>query len=94
MAVTPKFFNGDVHFVVDGRGYVATVEARGTYYFRKGCMYLRNGDPGHPDEEEFTIDDVDVQEVRDAETEEVVPYNETEMYDALEAALQDEDDWS
>jgi len=28
--------------------------------FTKGCMYLRNGDPGYPDEEEFEllVDDI------------------------------------
>lgn len=83
-----QHYNGDVTFTCEGRKYTATVKATASYYFRKGRMYMANGDPGYPDEEDFEIDDIDVTEVKDWDTEEPVDYDEDKMYDPIYDALE------
>ena len=49
---------------------------------------MPNGDPGYPDEEDFEIDDIEVEAVfKDGDE---VPYVE-DMYDSIEEALNDVD---
>lgn len=83
-----QHYNGNVTFTYEDEQYEATVQASATYYFRKGRMYMRNGDPGYPDEEDFDIDEVEVEAVFKDDVE--VPYIE-DMYDAIEEALDDVD---
>jgi len=85
-----QYYNGDVTFTFNGEQHEATVQALATYTFVKGRMYMRNGDPGYPDEEDFEIDDIDVEAVFKEGVE--VPYVE-EMYDSIEEALHGVD-WS
>lgn len=84
-----QHYDGSVVFNYNNEEYEADVLARGTYSFRKGRMYMRNGDPGYPDEESFEIDDIEVEAVFDAEGNEV-SYTE-DMYDCIEEALNDVD---
>ena len=83
-----QHYNGNIVFTYNGEEYEATVHAIGTYTFVKGRRYMANGDPGWPDEEDFEIDDVDVEAVfKDGEE---VPYIE-DMGDAIDSALEDVD---
>lgn len=85
-----RHYNGNITFTYNGEEYEATVCATGTYTFIKGRRYMPNGDPGYPDEEDFEIDDVDIEAVfKDGEE---VPYTE-DMYDDIEAVLCDSDEW-
>lgn len=83
-----QYYDGSVVFNYNNEEYEADVSARGTYSFSRGRMYMRNGDPGYPDEEDFEIDDIEVEAVFKDGTE--VPYVD-EMYDAIEEALKDAD---
>ena len=86
-----QHYDGSVSFTFNDKQYEATVSARGTYTFTKGRAYLRNGDPGYPDEESFEVDDIDVETVFDADGNEV-PYTE-DMYSCIEETLRDGVDW-
>lgn len=87
-----KFFNGEVEFTYDGKLLCADVTAHGTYTFVKGRRYMPNGDPGYPDEEDFEIDDLEVNSIYDTETGERVEYIK-DMYEAIEAAAWEADGW-
>lgn len=76
---------------------VVNVEATANYYYSPGRMYMRNGDPGYPSEEELDIEDVDATwyEVdEDGNETEVEPTSE--MKSALDDYLNDLDidSWS
>lgn len=47
------FIETDIELDLDGHVYECHVIAEGTWFFQEGCLYLRNGDPGYPDESEF-----------------------------------------
>lgn len=79
-----QHYDGMVSFTYKNEEYDAYVSATATYSFRPGRRYMANGDPGYPDEEDFEIDDVDVEEVYKGEEE--VPFEE-DMYDAIYDAL-------
>lgn len=83
-----QHYNGSVTFEYKDEEYEATVEAQATYTFIKGRKYMANGDPGYPDEEDFEIDNIDIEAVFKDGAE--VPYEE-DMYEHVEAALCDED---
>lgn len=86
-----QHYNGNVIFEWNDKQYEATVNASATYSFRPGRMYMPNGDPGYPDEEDFEIEEFNVEAVFDENGDEV-PYSE-DMYDAIEDALYDTDGW-
>lgn len=44
--------------------YIVDVDAKASYYHDDGCMYLRNGDPGYPPEDDFDIEEVNVNSVK------------------------------
>lgn len=48
-------------FDIDGKTYRAVGDATADYYFERGKMYCKNGDPGWPDEEELKIKSIQVQ---------------------------------
>lgn len=52
-------FSGDVDY--DKRKFYVECRVSGDYYYRPGKMYMRNGDPGYPEEEE--IDDIAIEEI-------------------------------
>lgn len=83
-----RHYNGNIVFRYNDEEYEATVHATGTYSFRKGRRYMANGDPGYPDEEDFEIDDVEVEAVFKDDVE--VPYLE-DMYDSIESVLREKD---
>lgn len=47
--------SGSVTGSIEWEGYEIqyTAKVSGEYYFQKGRMYMPNGDPGYPDEEEY-----------------------------------------
>ena len=85
-----RHYKGNVTFRYKDEEYEATVEAQATYTFIKGRRYMPNGDPGYPDEENFEVDNVDVEAVFKDGAE--VPYDE-DMYDDIEAAVEDIEEW-
>ena len=52
-------WNGCRTYTVNGREFECEFKAYGTYYYDAGCMYLRNGDPGNPPEEETEVGDIE-----------------------------------
>ena len=71
-----------------------SVEAVGSYYYDPGCMYLRNGDPGYPPEEELTVTDVNIKEVTDENGDILKPEQyDKELSEAIDEALYEEGDW-
>lgn len=93
--------NGTYSGTLDWKGLEVcyTVDVTCDYYYHPGRMYLPNGDPGYPDEEEY--DDKSVVDI-----DEVVVYNDlgdevTEKYAdneelkkaIMEDADNNQDDW-
>ena len=79
-------------FSVGGKDYKVDVFAVGFYDYRPAVMYLRNGDPGYPEEETWEVDEVDAvwKETKEDGSEiEVEPT--AEMEEALERWLYDLD---
>lgn len=87
-----KLFNGEVEFTYNNKLLRADITAHGTYTFIRGRRYMSNGDPGYPDEDDFEIDDIDINCVYDPETNDDVEYVE-DMYAAIEAAAWEADGW-
>ena len=77
-----------VTFTYNEEEYEAQVHARASYSYRPGKRWLKNGDPGYPDESDFEVDDIDVETVFKGDVE--VPYLD-DMYDDIESALNDVD---
>lgn len=80
-----------------------TVSVAGDYYYSPGRMYMPNGDPGYPDEE--NIDDTEVTDIdeyhvyKDGEElteEQLSKYKDTIDFDILitRDAEDNEDDWN
>lgn len=84
-----QHYSGMVTFTLNEEEYEAQVSARATYSYRPGKRWLKNGDPGYPDESDFEIDDVEVEAVSKDDVE--IPYDEDTMYDSIESALNDVD---
>lgn len=57
--MTKATYCNDLELDVGGQSYRVKVKAVGLYDYRPAVMYLRNGDPGYPEEENWEIDDVD-----------------------------------
>lgn len=53
------YSNDDLELDVGEKTYKVSVEATASYYYSPGRMYMRNGDPGYPEEEELEIESVD-----------------------------------
>lgn len=81
---------GDKEFYVDGVAW-------GTYYCSRGRMYMSNGDPGYPDDEELTIDEIEITHIDchiGEEEIEVTPEDEKEIEDYLyEYLVEDLGEW-
>ena len=92
MGTSKVNWNGNVNFTYDGRDLVAEVEAHASHWYRPGRMYMPNGDPGYPTEDEIDDVEFDVTSVKDAETEEVVAYVD-DMDDEIESAIYEQAEW-
>ena len=80
------YYDGEVWLTINDKEYCAIVQAEATYSSTPGRMYMANGDPGYPDEEEFDIDSIDARWFDD-ENNEVNATSEMEI--ALERWLYD-----
>jgi len=70
--------------------YEVEFSASGTHYYDPGCMYLRNGDPGYPPEEEFEVEDVVIEAVYDISEEAVAEGKDTNnIYDSIDAEIKE-----
>lgn len=49
----------ELEFEYEDKLYSIECTAYGTYSYYPGCMYMRNGDPGYPPEENFDVDKVE-----------------------------------
>lgn len=89
---TKVHWNGTVNFTFDDRDLVAEVRATAEHWYQPGRMYMRNGDPGYPEENEIEDVEFDVDTVYDDETEEVVAYVE-DMDEYIESAIYEQAEW-
>lgn len=65
--------------------YEIEFSANGTYYYDSGRMYMPNGDPGYPPEEDFDVDEVTLDFVRDKSAEAIkAGTDEVDVYDSLD----------
>lgn len=86
------YSNEDLELEVGDKFYKVYVEATADYYYSPGRMYMQNGDPGYPPDEDFEIEDVEATwyEVdEDGNETEVSPTSE--MQSALDDYLNDLD---
>lgn len=58
-----SYSNDDLEIEIDGVFYSVDVEATASYYHDDGRMYMRNGDPGYPPDDDFEIDEVNINSV-------------------------------
>lgn len=56
-------WKGEQTYILDGREFEVEFIAYGTYYYDAGCMYLKNGDPGYPPEEECEVSEVEFESI-------------------------------
>lgn len=56
-------FEGEVLVTVNGNCYECYVTALADYRYEQGKMYMRNGDPGYPDDEELDIISLSVSDI-------------------------------
>lgn len=54
-------WSGEKTYTINGDEYEVEFTAYGTYYYDPGCMYLRNGDPGYPPEEDVEVEEVEIE---------------------------------
>ena len=73
----------------DNVEYIVTFYAQGTYYYDPGCMYLRNGDPGYPPEEETDVTYLEIESVTDDDGNDIVGKLTAEDIEKLEAEAQE-----
>lgn len=82
--------------------YSATVT--GDYYFQKGRMYMPNGDPGYPDEEdtegpfldeiqEVNIMDINGNYIEESEANHIYKTYQEEIDKAIEEEIEERVDW-
>ncbi|MBR6135569.1 MAG: hypothetical protein IKQ22_03695 [Clostridia bacterium] len=82
--------------------YSATVT--GDYYFQKGRMYMPNGDPGYPDEEdtegpfldeiqEVNIMDINGNYIEESEADHIYETYQEEIDKAIEEEIEERVDW-
>lgn len=70
----------------DGKEFYVEGKAWGTYSCSNGRLYMSNGDPGYPDEEELEIDEVEITHIDCSigeEEVEVLPEDEKEIEEYL-----------
>ena len=86
------YSNDDLELDVGEKTYKVSVEATASYYYSPGRMYMRNGDPGYPEEEELEIESVDATWYEVDEDGNETEVNATpEMISALDDYLNDLD---
>lgn len=90
MKVTTYYNNNDLEFTYDGKDYRIKLAAVAEEIHIPGRMYLSNGDPGYPPEDEFELQSVDAVWYLVDEEAEVQPTKE--MAEALEEWLDDHSD--
>jgi hypothetical protein len=59
MSAELHYKNDDFEVELDGNIYRADLDATAEYSYTPGRMYMPNGDPGYPPDEDFEIVDVD-----------------------------------
>lgn len=89
---TKVTWSGTVNFTYEGRDLVAEVKATAQHWYQAGRMYMPNGDPGYPTEDEIDDIEFDVNSLVDAETEEAVTYTE-DMVNDIESAIHEQAEW-
>ena len=76
------YWDGSVRVMYDGVYYDVDVHAMGNEYHDPGCMYLPNGDPGYPPEDDIEVDVIEIEAVFDGD-------EEVTLTDELEEALEE-----
>ena len=78
-------------FTIDSAGgeCIVVFYAQGTYYYEPGCMYLRNGDPGYPPEEETDVTYLEIESVTDEDGNDIIGKLTAEDIEKLEAEAQE-----
>lgn len=95
--ITNTFEYDDIE--VNGKSWWVTGVGYADYSYTSGCMYMRNGDPGYPDEEDFEVTDVDIErasyysEEKDDYIEVDVKDVPQEVINVIMDKLNDDDTW-
>lgn len=74
-------WDGCVHVEYKGVEYDVDIHATGYEYHDPGCMYLRNGDPGYPPEDDCDINLLEIEAV-------FIDNEEITLTEELERALE------
>lgn len=83
-------FEGKVFVTVDGNCYECYVTALADYRYEQGKMYMRNGDPGYPDDEELDIISLSVSDISKVEDNgDRVTVDDTDTVAAVTGAVED-----
>ena len=95
---------GNVSGSFQWESYTVEYNARvtGEYYFQKGRMYMPNGDPGYPDEEDYEgpffddvleVDLVDTEGVQVANDDEIYKNNQAVIDLAIQRDVEENKEW-
>lgn len=82
-------FTIDGNYMIPENDFEVTFFARGSHYHDNGRMYMPNGDPGYPPEDEINIDYIEITSIKDDSDEEVLSKYSKEEIDALENVISD-----
>ena len=73
-------FDGNVNVSYKGNDYIVKVKAKANYYYDSGRMYMPNGDPGYPPEEDFEVTDFEIYSVMDSYENTIEGFDVTEDF--------------
>lgn len=78
-------------FIKNEIQYNAKFKATGTYWYDPGRMYMPNGDPGYPPEEEIEVQDIVIESIIDENGDDVLDglSRDTDFMESLEETISD-----
>lgn len=79
--ITDLHYDFEFEVSIEDKEFRCSGYAEGTEWHEAGRFYMPNGDPGYPDEYDFTIEDVIIEEIVDISTEEEVEVNDPDIKD-------------
>lgn len=80
----------------EGKTIEYEVNVSGSYYYSKGRMYMKNGDPGYPDDEEYEgpfFEDIDDYTIYDDEGNECTEERCEQIELLIQKDVEDNKEW-